>query len=261
MDPDAANSLSADEQAGRAGSGATARGFAPPGWAVDVGRWSWILVGVVIVGVALFALFSAIYVLALATLFAVLFGGTFLPVVDWLAAHHIRRWIGAILVVVFLISLAAGIALVIVYGVVNQIPEMQVRLDDAAASIRKALDATSVPPSTVDKVKDGLSELLQNAATGAAGAIAGVVGGIATLIFGVFIGINIMVWLLTQGRQIGNWASRHAGRVPQPVAYAIFAGSARFFRDYIWGSTIIGLSPGDEPSGAVAETQTLPAGP
>lgn len=163
---------------------------------------------------------------------------------------------------VFLISLAAGIALVIVYGVVNQIPEMQVRLDDAAASIRKALDATSVPPSTVDKVKDGLSELLQNAATGAAGAIAGVVGGIATLIFGVFIGINIMVRLLTQGRQIGNWASRHAGRVPQPVAYAIFAGSARFFRGYIWGSTIIGLTPGDEPSGAVAaETQTLPAGP
>ena len=70
------------------------------------------------------------------------------------------------------------------------------------------------------------------------------VGGIATLIFGVFIGINIMVRLLTQGRQIGNWASRHAGRVPQPVAYAIFAGSARFFRGYIWGSTIIGLFNG-----------------
>ena len=180
----------------------------------------------------------------LATLFAVLFGGTFLPVVDWLAAHHLRRWMGAVLVVVFLIALAVGIALVIVYGVVNQIPEIRDRLDQAVTSIRKALDATSVPASTVEKVKDGLSDLTHNAASGAAGAIVGVISGVGTLLFGIFISINIMVWLLTQGREIGAWASRHVGGVPQPVAYRIFSSSAHFFRGYIWGSTIIGLFNG-----------------
>ncbi len=219
----------------------TGRGFEAPAWAVDLGRWSWIVVGLLLVVAALFALFSATMVLVMAALFAVLLGGTFLPVVDWLAAHHLRRWMAALLVVLFLIALAVGIALVVVYGVVNQIPEMQERLDAATASIRKALDTTSVPTSTVDSVKSGLSDLAQNASGGAAEAVVGVISSVGTLLFGIFISINILVWVLTQGREIGAWASRHMGRVPPPVAYRIFAGSARFFRGYIWGSTLIGL--------------------
>jgi predicted PurR-regulated permease PerM len=49
------------------------------------------------------------------------------------------------------------------------------------------------------------------------------------------------VWLLIQGRKIAAWASQHVPPVPQPVAYTIFADSARFFRGYIWGSTLIGV--------------------
>jgi predicted PurR-regulated permease PerM len=219
----------------------TGGGFAAPAWAVDIGRWSWIIVGVVLVAAAVFALFSATMVLVMAALFAALIGGTFLPAVDWLAAHHLKRWMAALLVVVFLIALAVAIALIVVYGVVNQIPEMQERLDAATASIENALESTSVPTSTVESVKSGLSELAQNAASGAAGAIVGVVSGVGTLLFGIFIGLNILVWVFTQGREIGAWASRHMGPVPPAVGYEIFAGSARFFRSYIWGSTLVGL--------------------
>ena len=222
----------------------TGRGFAAPDWAVDIGRWSWIIVGVLLVTAAVLALFSATMVLVMAALFAVLIGGTFLPVVDWLAAHHLKRWMAALLVVVFLIALAVGIALVVVYGVVNQIPEMQERLDAASASIEDALDATSVPTSTVDSVKAGLSDLAQNATGGAAEAIVGVISGVGTLVFGIFIALNILVWAFTQGRQISAWASRHMGPVPPDVGYEIFAGSARFFRGYIWGSTLVGLFNG-----------------
>ena len=58
--------------------------------------------------------------LVLAALFAVLIAGTFLPVVDWLARHHVKRWIAAFLVVIFLILLAVGICLVVLYGLVNE---------------------------------------------------------------------------------------------------------------------------------------------
>ena len=44
----------------------------------------------------------------LASLFAVLFGGTFLPVVDWLHKHRLPRWLGALLVLVFLIALGSS---------------------------------------------------------------------------------------------------------------------------------------------------------
>ena len=69
-----------------------ASAFAVPPWAKDAGRWSWIIVGVAIVILGVFALAAATRLLVLATLFAVLLGGAFLPVVDWLGRHHVPRW-------------------------------------------------------------------------------------------------------------------------------------------------------------------------
>jgi predicted PurR-regulated permease PerM len=212
-----------------------------PPWARDVGRWSWIIVGVSIVVLVLALLAAATRLLVFATLFAVLFGATFLPVADWLARHRVPRWLAALLVLVGLLVLAVVITLVIVYGLVNQVPTIQETLDDAAATIEDALNSTDFPESTVDSVKSALSSLMQELASGAAGAISSVVSAVGSLLFGIFIAINIMVWVLIQGRKIGAWVSHHLSPIPQPVAYEILAGSARFFRGYIWGSTIVGL--------------------
>ena len=220
------------------------RSFVVPRWAADAGRWSWIIIGALILLVVLLALASATRVLVISALFAVLLGGTFLPVVDWLAKHHFPRWLGAMLVAVLLVALGVGIALVITYSVVNQVPEIQQRLNSAVAELKKALNATSVPQSTVDSVKAGVQTLFKNAAGGAVALLGGALNGIASLLFGIFISLNILVWVLIQGRQMGTWASRHMGSVPPPVGYAILANSARFFRGYLWGSTLTGLFNG-----------------
>ena len=146
--------------------------------------------------------------------------------------------------VIFLILLAIGICLVVLYGLVNQWPEIQDNLQKAWDSIQKSLNSTSVSKEQMDSAKATLQDALKNAASGATSAIGDLIGGIAGLIFGVFISINILVWVLIQGRQIGGWASRHMPPVPQPVAYAMLANSARFFRGYIYGSTIVGLFNG-----------------
>ena len=226
------------EAAGPAGEPSA---FAAPQWARDVGRWSWIIVGALLVLVALFWAAAAIQMVVLASLFAVLFGGTFLPVVDWLHRHHLPRWLGALLVLVFLIALGVFIVLVILYGLVKQLPVIQDNLQAAVDSINEKLASTSVDQSTLDSMKTAIGGVLKYAATGAAGTVASIVSGLASLIFGVFISINILVWVLIQGRKIGLWASHHFPPVPQPVAYQIFANSARFFRGYIFGSTLIGL--------------------
>jgi predicted PurR-regulated permease PerM len=220
------------------------RSFAVPRWANDAGRWSWVTIGVLILLVAFMALLAATRVLFVAALFAVLLGGTFLPAVDGLAKHHFPRWLGAMLATVFLIALGLGIALVITSSVVNQVPEIQVRLEEAQAQLQDALNTTSVPQSTLDSLKAGLQELLKNAAGGVAGTLASAISNVGTLLFGIFVGLNILVWVLLQRRQIGAWASRHMGSVPPPVGYAILANSALFFRGYIWGSTLVGLFNG-----------------
>ena len=215
--------------------------FAAPRWARDVGLWAWIVVGTLLVLVALFWAAASVQMVVVASLFAVLFGGTFLPVVDWLHRRRLPRWLGALLVLVFLIALGIFIVLVIVYGLVKQLPVIQENLQAALDKIEEALASTSVDQSTLDTMKSALGGVLKFATTGAAGTVADIVSGLASLIFGVFIAINIMVWVLIQGRTIAGWASRHVPPVPEPVAYAIFANSARFFRGYIFGSTLIGL--------------------
>ncbi len=215
--------------------------FAVPAWAKDVGRWSWIAIAVGIVLIAVFAAIAATRMLVLAALVAVLLGGTTLPVVDWLERHHLRRWLGALLVVVAFIVLAVVIGLVIVNGLIDQVPTINQKMDEAAASIQDLLGATDISAERVEEIKTELRDLVKEAGGGVAGAIGDVVSTVGGLLFGIFISINIGVWILIQGRQLGAWASRHMGPVPEPVAYKIIANGARFFRGYLWGSTIVGL--------------------
>jgi putative heme transporter len=214
--------------------------FAPPPWARDIGRWSWIVVGALLVLAAAVALAAATQMIVLATLFAILFAGTFLPVVDWLGRHRLPRWAGSLLVLLFLLALSVFVVLVILYGLVHQLPIIQENLEAAFDSISEALASTSVEQEALDAIKAAVQSLLKYVATGVAGTVMSAVSGLASLILGAFIGINIFVWLLIQGRKIAGWAAQHVPPVPKPVAYTIFADSARFFRGYIWGSTLIG---------------------
>ena len=226
------------------GDGDGPSAFAVPLWASDIGRWSGVIVLVAVVIVLLFFVVAATKVLVLAALFAVLFGGTFLPVVDWLSRHHVKRGLAAMLVAIFLVLLAIGLGLIIVYSVVKQVPTIETKLDAAWADIQSWLKSTSMSQSQIDAVKSSVQSLAKSAAGGLAGTLTSVVGNVAGLIFGVFISLNILVWVLIQGRQLGRWASKRMGPVPPPVAYDILASSARFFRGYIYGSTLVGLFNG-----------------
>jgi predicted PurR-regulated permease PerM len=233
--------MSAENRTG--GAGQSSR-FAVPAWASDLGRWSGIILLVAAVLVLFLLLFALVKVLFFAALFAVLFAGTFLPMVDWLQRHRVKRGFGAVIVSALLILLGVAVSLLIVYSVFKQIPEIQAKLSSAWDDIQKALKSTSVSQSQIDSIKSSVETLAKTAAGGLAGSIVELIGGVASLIFGLFIGLNIFVWLLIQGRKLGRWAAKRMGPVPPAVAYDIFASSARFFRGYLYGSTLVGLFNG-----------------
>jgi putative heme transporter len=226
-----------------AAAGATSR-WAVAAWASDIGKWSGIIVLVIILLLLVFFLLAATRVLLLAALFAVLFAGTFLPMVDWLQKHRIKRGLGAIIVSALLILLGIAIGALIVYSIFKQIPTIEARLDDAWASIQKSLQSTSVSQEQIDSLKSSVQNLAKDAASGLAGTAIDLIGGIASLIFGAFISLNILVWSLIQGRKLARWASKRMGPVPPAVGYAIIANGARFFRGYLYGSTLVGLFNG-----------------
>ncbi|HEX5643365.1 MAG TPA: AI-2E family transporter [Thermoleophilia bacterium] len=226
-----------------AAAGATSR-WAVAAWASDIGKWSGIIILVILLVVVVFFLLAATRVLLLAALFAVLFAGTFLPMVDWLQKHHVKRGLGAVIVSALLILLGIAVGALIVYSVIKQLPTVEARLDDAWTEIQKALTSTSVSQEQIDSLKSNVQNLAKDAASGLAGTVVDLFGGVASLIFGAFISLNILVWSLIQGRKLARWASKRMGPVPPAVGYEIFANSARFFRGYLFGSTLVGLFNG-----------------
>ena len=140
---------------------------------------------------------------------------------------------------IFLILLAVAIGLIVVYGLVKQWPDDRGQPPDGLGlDIQKSLK--------LDERVQGADRLGQGqppdarqergrAARPAPSATS--IGGIASLIFGIFISLNILVWVLIQGRKLGGGRPSTCLRCRQPVAYDIFANSARFFRGYIYGST------------------------
>jgi putative heme transporter len=149
-----------------------------------------------------------------------------------------------LLVTVLVIVAAAALVFIIVNGLIDQAPTIAHQLNAALHDIRSWLGRYDIDPKTVDSVE---SAFQKGAASIGQGVLGGVVSGVqsaASLVFGIFIALNILIYLLISGRQIGAWVSGVVRPVPQPVAYAIIANSARFLRGYIWGSTVIGIFNG-----------------
>jgi putative heme transporter len=218
--------------------------FSVPHWLRQFGYASWLLIGIVIVLAGLGAALSAGRTIVTPTLFAALLGATFLPVVDWLERHRIKRWAGALLVTALIVVAALALTYVVVKGLVDQASTIGHQIDAAVNDIERWLRRYNLSPHTVESIKASV----KRAGSGfSQGAVANAVRGIqslAALVFGIFIALNILVYLLVSGRRIGHWLSTVVRPVPQPVAYAIIVNSVRFLRGYIWGSTIIGVFNG-----------------
>ena len=215
-----------------------------PDWFKRIGIASWYLIGLAIVVLGLIYALQALATLVVPTLFAVLLGATFLPVVDLLQRHHIGRAWGALIVTVAIIVGAFGLLALMTVGVIQQWSTIQSEVQAAVNWINDSLQKLNIDPSLIDSAKKTLTGSLGSWAKGVFGGALKGISSLATFLFGAFIGLNILVYVLVGGRQIGRWVSDHMGPVPQPVGYAILASSARFLRGYIWGSTLIGLFNG-----------------
>jgi predicted PurR-regulated permease PerM len=207
------------------------------------GLASWLVIGLAIVALAVLALTGALFTLFVPTLFAALLGATFMPVADWLERKGMKRWLAALLTMILIVMIFAVVVLIVVLGVFKQFPQVQQNIDAATADVSRWLRDHNVQISTA-QIKSSFQKAGPALIEGAFAAALQGIQGISTFVFGLFIGVNILVYFLADGRGIGRWMSFHSGPVPQPVAYSILANAARFLRGYIWGSTLIGLFNG-----------------
>lgn len=107
--------------------------FAAPKWLRDLGFSSWLLVG------AGAALIGAIWLLAqtqtivMPVITAGIIAAVALPLVDWLRRHGIPRGVGAGLVFLLIMAIAAAVGLIVLTGIASQAASISERLREGAA--------------------------------------------------------------------------------------------------------------------------------
>jgi predicted PurR-regulated permease PerM len=215
-----------------------------PDWFRRAGLASWYLIGIVVVLSGLAYSLHALATLVIPTLFAILLGATFMPLVDWLERHRISRVWGSVLVTILIVVGAFALLALMTVGVIRQWPTIEEQIQSAVTWINDSLGRLSIDPNLIDSAKESLAAGIGGWSKGIFGGALQGISTLAAFLFGAFIGLNILIYVLVGGRRIGAWASRHMGPVPPRVGYSILADSARFMRGYIWGSTLIGLFNG-----------------
>ena len=212
--------------------------FAAPGWLRDVGLTSWLLVGV-----ALF-LAGAVWLLALTqtivmpVITAAVVAAVASPVVAWMHRRRVPRPLGAALLLVAIVALAAGLFVLVLAGITSESSSISGELGDAKDTVEGWLVDAGVDPSTAADAKHEASNSTSAAVSHLLQGLAKGIGALSGLAF--FLGLTALAlfFLLSDGPTIRAWGERHLG-VPQPVARVISSRTLGALRGYFLGVTIV----------------------
>jgi putative heme transporter len=213
-----------------------ARIFRPPQWLRDLGLMSWFLIGILAVIVAVTWLTS----LTATIVEPVAVGGVVAivaaPLVDWLQRHHVKRGLGAAIVVLSLIALVVVVVGLVIGGINDHAGDIKANINKGGDRIEgwfHDADANRTAPSRKDinhAVSSGGTTLLQGLAEG--------IKSLTSLIFFITFMVFALFFLLTGGPGIRRWVDRHMG-LPVELAHLITGNVMVAMRKYFLGVTMV----------------------
>jgi predicted PurR-regulated permease PerM len=212
--------------------------FAAPQWLRDLGISSWLLFGVGAALVAAIWLLALTETIVLPLITAGIIAAVASPLVAWLRRHGVPRGIGAALVLLLIVALAAAVGLIVLSGISSQASGLSSRLQEGAAQIESWVHDLGVKAPTAADANSSASASLSSAFQALTH---GLVGGIDKLAgLAIFLSFTVLslFFLLKDGPQIGTFVERHLG-VPVPVAHSILGRVAGSMRGYFLGVTIV----------------------
>jgi predicted PurR-regulated permease PerM len=220
--------------------GELSRVFAVPPWLRDLGFMSWFVVG------ALLVLGGAVWLLALTSTIAVpvitaaIVAAVVSPVVGWLAEHKLGRAGGAAVVLLAIIALGVLIAVLLMSGVISQIPQLEKSLKSAVTTVEgwlkdagvSAGKSKSAGDTASSSVSDAFHALLEGVGVG--------ISALASLAAFLSFTVLSLFFLLKDGPVIRAWTERHMG-VPHEIGRTITGRMLQSLRGYFVGVTAVAV--------------------
>ncbi len=212
--------------------------FNVPDWLRNIGMMAWLLVGVAVLISALVWLGALTQVITIPVIVAGIVAVVASPIVRWLNGHRVPRALGALLVMLAVVVVGAGVAALVVLGIDDQASNISGHLDEAKREISDGLQSLGLDPG---KAQQDTQNLGHGAKNGAEALLSGVLSGIerlSSLAFFLAMTILSIFFLLKDGPEIRRWTEGHLG-VPSSVARIITHRAIGSMRGYFLGVTLV----------------------
>jgi predicted PurR-regulated permease PerM len=211
--------------------------FAAPRWLRDLGRTSWLLVGLLLVVVGLVWLLGMTYTITAPVIGATIVAAVTSPLVARLT-RHMPRALATVLVLLAIMAVTVAIILLVIGGITSQHDAIAGHSSEGVAKLQSWAESLGVSQSGASSAG---SQLKQDVPAMISALTKGVISGIkglTSLVFTLSLALLSVFFLLKDGPSMRRWVDHHLG-VPPTVAQTITGGVLRSLRGYFLGVTIV----------------------
>ena len=211
--------------------------FSPPRWLRDLGRASWLLVGVFALLAGLIWLLATTYTIVGPVVAAGIVATVAMPLVAKLSRHMPRAAAAGVVLLGF-VAIAVFVVVIVISGITGQEGEIGKHASAAADKAESWLTSVGVDQSGASSAESSVkSDVPSIISTLTEGVIDGIKG-LTSVAFGLSLAVLSLFFLLKDGPSLRAWVDRHLG-LPEPVARTITGGVITSLRGYFRGVTIV----------------------
>lgn len=211
--------------------------FRTPPWLRNLGRSSWLLVGVLLLVVGLIWLLAETYTIVGPMVCALIVAVVAMPIVR-LLDRHMPHALAAVLVLLAVAAIAVLVVVIVVAGVTGQKASISAEAAAGADRLQGWLKSAGVDSSSASgattTAKHAAPQMISTLVHGIVNGIAG----LASIMFGLSFAALGTFFLLKDGPMMRGWVDRHLG-LPEPVARIITGSVITSLRGYFRGVTLV----------------------
>jgi predicted PurR-regulated permease PerM len=211
--------------------------FRTPEWLSDVGRSSWLLVGLFALLGGVIWLLAETYTIVGPMLCAVIVAVVAMPLVSRLH-QHMPRAIASALVLLAVVVIVVVVVVIVIAGITGQSAAISAEATAGADRLRGWLTDLGVNSSSASGATSTAKSAVPNAISTLVHGVVNGITGLASVLFGLSFAALGTFFLLKDGPQMRHWLDRHVG-LPQPVAQTITGAVIRSLRGYFRGVTLV----------------------
>jgi predicted PurR-regulated permease PerM len=211
--------------------------FNAPRWLRNLGRSSWLLVGMLLVVVGLIWLLAETYTIVGPMVGALIVSVVAMPLVR-LLDRHMPRALAAALVLLAVAAVVVFIVVIVIAGITGQSAELSARAAAGADKLQGWLKSLGVDSSSASGATSTAKHASSQAISTLTHGIVHGIRGLTSVIFGLSFAALGTFFLLKDGPEMRRAVDRHVG-LPEPVARTISGSIITSLRGYFRGVTIV----------------------